>query len=289
MPTYAVTAASGHLGRLVVEDLLARGIPAEGVVAIVRTPAKASALAERGVQVRAGDYARPETLPAALEGVERLLLVSGNEVGARVAQHAAVIDAARAAGATRIAYTSILRAETTENPLAPEHKATEALLRRSGVPAILLRNGWYTENYTQRLGQYLAAGEILGASGDGRVAAATRADYAAAAAAALTRAGDEPATYELAGSPFTMAELARTITEVTGTSVAYRDLAPEELVAALRDLGMDEGSARFVAALEAATQRGDLDAPDTDLVGLIGRPSTPLADAVRAAAHGSGS
>ncbi|SDQ63167.1 SDR family oxidoreductase [Quadrisphaera sp. DSM 44207] len=285
MPVLAVTAATGRLGRLVVRSLLERGVPAGDVVALARTPSRAGDLAELGVQVREGDYSRPQILRPALEGVASVLLVSGDEVGRRVAQHTAVVEAARDAGVGRVAYTSILRAGTTQNPLAPEHRATEEVLRGSGLAWTLLRNGWYAENYTDRLAQHLATGEVVGASGQGRVAAATRADYAAAAAAALAGEGHEGAVYELAGSPFTMADLAATITQVTGTRVRYRDVSPHDLVAELVGAGLDEGSARFVAALEEATARGDLDAPDTDLVSLLGRPSTPLADAVRAAAR----
>src|SRR4051794_34616308 len=156
MPTYAVTGSTGPFGRLAVQELLRRGVPASEIVAIARTPGKAADLAALGVVVREGDYARPETLPAALAGVRRLLLVSGNEVGQRVAQHSAVIEAAKAAGVERIAYTSILRADTTPIALAPEHKATEEALRASGVGYALLRNSWYMENYTQQLGAYLA-------------------------------------------------------------------------------------------------------------------------------------
>lgn len=283
MPTYAVTGASGHLGALAVEALIARGVPAGDVVAVVRTPAKAQALADRGVVVREGDYSRPETLTPALEGVRRLLLVSGSEVGKRVKQHIAVIDAARTAGIERLAYTSILRADSTANPLAPEHKATEQELRASGVPFTLLRNGWYTENYTAQLGQYLATGEIVGATGTGKVSAATRADYADAAAAVLVGEGHDGAVYELGGPAFTFDELAATITEVTGTTVVHRDLPPAELARSLQDKGLDEGTAGFVAGLDASIARGELEVPVDDLARLIGRRPTSLAEAVRAA------
>ncbi|MEU0477640.1 SDR family oxidoreductase [Streptosporangium sp. NPDC006013] len=284
MTTYAITGATGPLGRLVIDALLAGGVAAADIVAIARTPSKAADLAARGVVVREGDYSRPETLPAALRDVTNLLLISGNEVGRRVPQHTAVIEAARAAGVARIAYTSILRADSTELSLAAEHKATEIALRESGVPFTLLRNGWYTENYTGQLGQYLERGEILGAAGDGRIAAATRADYAAAAAAALTGEGHDNAVYELGGTPFTLTELATTITEVTGTKVVYRDVTVPELAGVLQSAGLDEGTAHFVAGLDEAIAHGDLDAPDDDLIRLIGRPGTPPADAVRAAA-----
>ncbi|MER5620053.1 SDR family oxidoreductase [Streptosporangium sp. NPDC002544] len=284
MTTYAITGATGPLGRLVIDALLAKGVPASDVVAIARTPPKAADLAARGVVVREGDYSRPETLPAALRDVTNLLLISGNEVGRRVPQHTAVIEAARAAGVARIAYTSILRADSSELSLAAEHKATEIVLRESGVPFTLLRNSWYTENYTGQLGRYLERGEILGAAGDGRISAATRADYAAAAAAALTGEGHDNAVYELGGTPFTLTELATTITEVTGTKVVYRDVTVPELAGVLQSAGLDEGTAHFVAGLDGAIARGGLDTPGDDLSRLIGRPGTPPADAVRAAA-----
>jgi NAD(P)H dehydrogenase (quinone) len=283
MTTYAITGATGQLGRLVIDELLDRGVPAADVVAIVRSPEKAAALVDRGVAVRAGDYSKPETLPAALDGVDVLLLISGSELGQRVTQHAAVVDAAKAAGVGRIAYTSVLRADTTPLVLAPEHKATEELIRASGVPFTLLRNGWYIENYTAQIPQYLAQGAIVAAAGDGRIAAATRADFAAAAAAVLTGDGHAGAVYELGGTAFGLKELAATVSEVTGTEVVYSAVSTSELVRILTGAGLDEGTAGFVAALDEAAERGDLDTDSTDLARLIGRPSTPLIDAVRAA------
>lgn len=283
MTTYAVTGATGQLGRIVVEELLSRGVPASDLVAIVRTPSKAADLAERGVQVREGDYDRPETLPAALAGVDRLLLVSGSEPGGRVAQHTAVIDAAKAAGVERIAYTGILKAGNTSNPLAGEHEATEEVLRASGIPVTILRNGWYIENYTQQLGQYLERGEIVGATAGGKVSAAARADFAAAAAAALLTDDGAEVVHELGGSAFDFDELAATISDVTGTKVAYRDLSVPEFEAELQQVGLDAGTAGFVAGIDAAIAAGDLETDSDDLAGLLGRPATPLADVVRSA------
>jgi NAD(P)H dehydrogenase (quinone) len=283
MTTYAVTGATGRLGRIVVEELLSRGVPASDLVAIVRTPAKAADLAERGVQVREGDYSRPETLPGALAGVQRLLLISGSEPGGRVAQHTAVIDAAQAAGVERIAYTGILKAGNTSSPLAGEHEATEEALRASGIPVTLLRNGWYTENYTERLAEFLERGEIVSATADGRVSAAPRVDFAAAAAAALLADHDGDAVYELGGQPFTFGELAATISDVTGTKVAHRSLSVEDLQAELEQHGLDAGTAGFVAGIDASIAAGDLETDSDDLARLIGRPTTPLADVVRAA------
>ncbi|MBI9115632.1 NAD(P)H-binding protein [Sanguibacter suaedae] len=282
MTTYAVTGATGPFGRHAVEELLSRGVAPADVVAVVRTPSKAADLAERGVQVREGDYSRPETLPAALAGVQRLLLVSGSEVGARVAQHTAVVEAAKAAGVERIAYTSILRADTTSNPLAGEHRATEQVLRDSGITSVILRNGWYLENYTSQLGQYLEHGAVLGAAGTGKVSGAARADYAAAAVTALL-ADDDGATYELGGPAFTFDELAATVTEVTGTTVVSRDMTPAQYAAALQQVGLDEGTAGFVSSLDASIAAGDLETDSDDLARLVGRPLVTLVDAVRAA------
>jgi len=284
MTTYAVTGATGHLGPLAINALLSRGVPASDIVAVARTPEKADSLAALGVQVRHGDYDRPETLPAALAGVDELLLVSGSELGKRVGQHGAVIDAAKAAGVRRIVYTSAPRADTTELPVAPEHKATEELVKASGLPYTILRNNWYLENYTGQLGTYLERGAVVDATGNGRVAAATRADFADAAAAALVSGEHDNAVYELGGTAFTMDELAAVVAEVTGTPVRHQSVTPEQLAEALRAAGLDDGTAAFVAALDVAIARGDLDSDSDDLSRLIGRPATSLSEAVRAAA-----
>lgn len=281
--TYAVTGASGPLGGLVVEALLDRGVPTGEIVAVVRDPGKVADLSARGVQVRRGDYTDPAGLPSALDGVDRLLLVSGNDVGNRVAQHGNVIDAAAAAGVGRIVYTSVTRADTTQLVLAPEHRATELLLAGSAVATTVLRNDWYTENYTSRLPEYLQRGAIVSATGSGRIGMATRRDYAEAAAAALTEDAHAGRTYELAGPPVTLDDLAAVITDVTGTAVAHTVVSRDELVSILTGAGLDEGTARFVTALDEGIERGDLDVDSTDLEKLIGRPATSLAEAVRAA------
>jgi len=283
MPTYAVTGASGHLGRLAVQQLLACDVPASDVVAVVRTRGKAADLAARGVQVREADYSRPQALGAALAGVDRLLLVSSSEPGQRVAQHTTVVAAAQTAGVARIVYTSMLNADDTTNPLAGEHQESERALREAGVSFTLLRNGWYTENYTDQLDQYLARGEIRGAADGGRISAAARQDYAAAAAAALLQDEEGNRTYELGGPAFDLPALARVIGEVTGTPVTYRDLPVEEYASWLQEAGLDEASAHVMAALDASIAHGDLATDSQDLAHLLGRPATPLADVVRAA------
>jgi uncharacterized protein YbjT (DUF2867 family) len=283
MPTYAVTGATGRLGRLVVGQLLDSGVPAAEIAAIVRSPEKAADLAARGVEIRQANYDDPSTLPGAVAGVRRLLLISGDTPGQRVPQHTAVIDAAKLAGVERLVYTSILKADTTTNPLAPEHKATEDVLTASGLTHTVLRNGWYTENYTDQLPQYLGSGTILGATGGSKISAATRADYAAAAVAALTREEAGNAVYELGGTPFTFDELAEAVSEVTGTRVVHRDLSAAELASALQNVGLDAGTAGFVAALDHSIAIGELVTDSDDLSRLIGRPSTPLRDAIRAA------
>ena len=280
MTTYAVTGTTGHLGPLVVTELLARGVPAADVFALARSPEK---VADLGVAVRRADYADPATLAEALAGVDVLVLVSGSEVGQRIAQHTAVIEAAKAAGVRRIAYTSLTDAARNTGPLGPEHEATEGLLRASGLPYTILRDNWYLENYTAQLPQYLAQGEVLGLDGTARLRPATRGDMAAAIAAAVLDEGTAGATLELGGAPITLTELAATITDVTGTEVAYRDVTADELAGVLRGAGLDEATAAFVVAIEGSVARGELDVPGDDLERLLGRPATTLAEALRAA------
>jgi NAD(P)H dehydrogenase (quinone) len=281
--TIVVTGASGHLGRLVVENLLARGVPAAQIVAAVRTPQKAAELAARGVQVREADYDRPETLALAFAGADKLLLVSGSEMGRRVPQHQAVADAARQAGAGYIAYTSILRAGTTPIALAPEHKATEELIRASGLPFTFLRNGWYTENYDAAITQAAATGVLTGSAGDGRVSAAARADYAAAAAAVLTSEGHQGKAYELGGDPaWAYSDLAAEISNAAGTPVVYQNLTAGQYKQALAEAGLPQHYAELVADSDQAIAAGYLETHSGDLTRLIGRPTTTLAEAVAA-------
>lgn len=284
--TLLVTGASGHLGRLVVEALLERGTPAAEVVAIARNPESLADLAARGVVVHRADYTDPASLDAAIAGVDRLLLVSGSEVGHRIAQHANVIDAAKRAGVGFVAYTSITRADTSDLVLAAEHRATEELLAASGLTYALLRNSWYLENYTGQLPTVLEHGVVLGAAGEGRVSAATRADYAAAAAVVLARDGQghEGAVYELGGDDaFTLGELAETVGRVAGREVVYRDLSAAEYTAALVAAGLPEGYAGVLADSDRGIADGALFTDSGDLSRLIGRPSTKLEDALRAA------
>ncbi|MFV2087742.1 SDR family oxidoreductase [Micromonospora sp. LOL_021] len=286
-----VTGAAGQLGRLVVDELLDSGLPPAQIVAVVRNPEKAGDLAARGVQVRHGDYDQPQTLGPALAGARKLLLISGSEVGRRIDQHRNVVAAATSAGVDLIAYTSILKADTSSVPLAAEHLATEQMIRDSGLPFVLLRNGWYLENYTGSvLPQALATGSVLGAAGSGRVAAATRADFAAAAVAVLTAPAPTDATgtvYELGGDgPFTLAELAAEISRHSGREIAYQDLPADVYTKALTDAGVPEAFAGMLAASDVGISRGDLTTDSGDLARLIGRPTTSLGDAVRAALVG---
>ncbi|RPF22362.1 SDR family oxidoreductase [Myceligenerans xiligouense] len=278
---YAVTGVSGHLGRLVVSELLDRGVGADQVVAIARAPGKVDDLAERGVQVREGDYDRPETLRAALAGVDRLLLVSGSEIGRRVPQHTAVIEAAKVAGVERILYTSVLRADSVGNPVAPEHVETEKALRAAGVPHTVLRNSWYVEVYTGQAEQYLRTGRILGATGGALVSGASRADYAAAAASALLENADGDRVHELGGPGFSLADLAAAITDATGTEVVYEDLTPEAYRAALAEAGVDEATTGFLVALDGSIAAGELTTESDDLRRLLGREPATLTEVVR--------
>jgi NAD(P)H dehydrogenase (quinone) len=276
-----VTGVTGHLGRLAAAQLLDRGTGS--VVGVARSPEKVADLAARGLEVRAGDYDKPSTLVDALAGVDVLLFVSGSEVGRRVAQHVNVIEAASAAGVGRVLYTSAPRADDTQLPVAPEHKATEEFLRGTNLEWTILRNNWYVENYTPQLPRYLADGEIVTAAGGGRVGAAPRADFAAGAVAAALGDGHAGKVYELGGPPFTFDELAAVISAVSGTTVAHRVVSPASLAASLEAAGLDAGTAGFVASLDEAIARGDLDVPSDDLPNLLGRPVTSLEDAFRAA------
>lgn len=282
--TIAITGASGHLGRLVVESLLDSGVTPSDIVAVVRTPAKIDDLAARGVTVRAADYEDPATLRAAFEGVDRLLLVSGNEMGRRVEQHGKVVDAAREAGVKLIAYTSIPNATTTPLKLAAEHKATEELIAKSGLPATLLRNGWYWENYAGDLAGVVERGVLPGAAGDGKVAGAARRDYADAAAAVLTGDGHEGKVYELGGDErLTYTELAEQLSKASGKTVEYRNLSKDEYQAVLQSAGLPDQYAAILADSDAGVATGALDVTSGDLQRLIGRASTPVVEVFEAA------
>ena len=281
MTVFAVTGATGPFGRTAIDQLISRGVEASDVVAIVRTPARATDLAARGVQVRQGDYDAP--LDDALADVDRLLLVSGSEVGRRVPQHRNVVETAARAGVSRIAYTSVLRAAETPLVIAPEHRATEEVLARSGITHSVLRNTWYTENFTGALAAYTSSGAVTHAAGEGRVAAATRADLAEAAAVALMGDDGGDVVHELAGPAFTYAELAAAVSERTGTSVVERSVSGEELSAALTAAGLDAATVSFLVAVDANIAEGALDGDPAQLESLLGRPATTLAGAVRAA------
>ncbi|WP_024889660.1 SDR family oxidoreductase [Luteimonas huabeiensis] len=281
--TIAVTGATGQLGRLVV-DKLKRKVALEEIVALARDPAKA---ADLGVAVRVADYARPETLDAALAGVDVLLLISSSEIGQRVPQHLNVIEAAKRAGVKRIAYTSLLRADTSPLGLGEEHRRTEEALRASGIPCTVLRNGWYTENYTGSIPAALAAGAVIGAAGEGRIASATREDYADAAVAVLTDEGHAGHVYELAGDEaWTLADLAAEVSRQAGRDIPYRNMTEAEYAAALEAAGMPAAFAKLLADSDRGASEGGLFDDGRQLSALIGRPTTPLRDSVRAALAG---
>ena len=282
----AITGATGQLGRLVIDALLQR-VPASEVLALVRDPLKARDLTALGVTVRQADYSQPQTLATALAGVERLLLISSNEIGQRTAQHLAVIDAAKAAGVKLLAYTSVLRADTSALGLAAEHLATEQALSASGLDHVLLRNGWYSENYSAGLPTALEHGVLLGAAGQGRIASAARADYAEAAAVVLTSEGQAGRVYELAGdSAYTLEQLAAQTARQSGKPLVYQNLSQEEYQAALLGIGLPEGFAVLLADSDAAAAKGALFDDGQQLSRLIGRGTTPMADSVAAALKG---
>ncbi|WPB59027.1 SDR family oxidoreductase [Xylophilus sp. GOD-11R] len=277
----AITGASGQLGRLVIQSLLARNIAATQIVAAVRDPSKVADLAALGVVVRQADYSRPDTLTAAFAGVDRLLLISSNELGQRAMQHRAVIDAARTAGVKLLAYTSVLHADSSPLGLAEEHRSTEAAIAASGLPFVLLRNGWYTENYAASIPQALQHGALLGSAGNGRIASAARADFAEAAAVVLTTDGHEGRVLELAGdTSYTLAEFAAQIARAAGKPVAYSDMPQADFKAVLLQVGLPEGLAELLSDSDAAAAQGALADESKTLSRLIGRPTTPWQDTV---------
>jgi NAD(P)H dehydrogenase (quinone) len=276
----AVTGASGQLGRLIIQFLIER-VAADQVTALVRDPGKAQDLAEQGVVVRRFDYNEPETLTAALEDVDRLLLISSNEAAIRVAQHRSVIDAAKAAGVKLLAYTSVLHADISILGLAADHRDTEETLKASGVPYVLLRNGWYSENYLASVPAAIEHGALLGSAADGRISSAPRADYAQAAAVVLTTEGQAGKVYELAGdSSYTLTELASMISQKVAKPVVYQNLPQAEFEAVLISVGLPAGLAALLADSDAAAAKGALFDESGVLGKLIGRATTPILDSL---------
>jgi NAD(P)H dehydrogenase (quinone) len=273
--TIAVTAATGHLGPLVIDELLQR-VPAEQVVAVARNAEKAQPIAAMGVDVRVAAYEDPAALEAALQGVDRLLLISGSEVGKRVPQHTNVVNAAKAAGVSFIGYTSAPKASDTDLILAPEHKATEEVVQASGIPYSIMRNNWYMENYGQTVDAAKQTGEIISSSNGGRIAAVTRSELAAGHATVLTSDGHENTIYEFgADEAWTWDEFAAVLSDVLGRPVTHRNVSTEEHIAALTAAGMPAETAGFFAALDANIAGGALDVTP-DLSRILGRPTTPL-------------
>lgn len=278
----AITGATGQLGQLAVAALQ-KTVPASQIVAIVRNPAKADALAQQGVVVRQADYGDEAALTRALEGVEKLLLISSSEVGQRTAQHRNVINAAKAAGVSFIAYTSLLHADTSPLGLAAEHIETEKLLAASGISYALLRNGWYSENYLASAPPALAHGVFIGAAGDGKIASATREDYAAAAAKVVSEDGHAGKVYELAGDQaWTLSELAAELSAQSGKNVVYQNLSEADFAAALRGVGLPDAFASLLANSDTGASKGGLFDDSHTLSKLIGRPTTPIAASIKA-------
>lgn len=279
----AITGATGQLGQLVIQSLLAR-IPAAQIIAVVRNPERASQLAALGVQIREADYANPSALSRAFAGVEKVLLISSSEIGQRLAQHQNVIDAAKQAGVSLIAYTSLLHADRSPLFLASEHAQTEAALTRSGLPFVLLRNSWYTENHLASIPPALQHGAYIGGAGQGRIASAARADYAEAAAIVLTSPDQAGKVYELAGdNAYTLSEFAAELSRQAGKEIPYVNLSAADYKAALVRAGLPEPVASMLADSDAGASTGALFDDKRHLSALLGRPTTDLASLIRAA------
>lgn len=278
----AVTGATGQLGRLVIDALL-KSTPAGEIIAVVRSPEKARDLAAQGIDVRQGDYTQPETLLSALSGVTKVLLISSNQLGERESQHKAVIAAAKEAGVKLLAYTSLLHADTTPMGLGKEHLATERALIASGVPYAILRNGWYTENYAASIAPAMAHGAFIGAAQEGKIASASRQDYAEAAAAVLTHENAAGKIYELAGdSAYTLAEFTGEIARQSGRDIHYINLPEAEFVGALKEAGLPDALAEMLGDSDASAAKGALFDDSHTLSQLVGRSSTPWQEVIKA-------
>ncbi|MCO5287030.1 MAG: SDR family oxidoreductase [Chitinophagaceae bacterium] len=275
-----ITGASGQLGRLVIQHVKSR-TDATNLVALVRNPDKAKDL---GIEARTFDYNKPEGLVDALAGIDTLLLISGSEVGQREVQHKNVVGAAQKAGVKRIVYTSLLRADTSGLSLAPEHLATEKAIKSSGILFTILRNGWYTENYTVSVPGALKAGAFIGSAGTGKIASAARNDYAEAAAVVLTEPGHEGKTYELAGDEaYTLTDLAATLSQLAHREIPYQNMKETDYARTLQEIGLPEGMAKAFAGYDTGASKGDLFSDDKTLSKLIKRPTTPLSEVIKIA------
>ncbi|HCR3185386.1 TPA: SDR family oxidoreductase [Morganella morganii] len=277
----AITGATGLLGQHVIENLL-QTVPAGQIVAIVRNPAKGASLSRKGISVRQADYNDEASLIRALQGVEKLLLISSSEIGQRVTQHRNVINAAKSANVKFIAYTSLLHADTSPLSLHTEHVETEKMLADSGILYTLLRNGWYTENYLASVPAALEHGVFIGAAGDGKIASAARADYAAVAARVISEDGHAGKVYELAGDEaWTLSHLAKELTEQSGKSVVYQNLSQADFVAALKNAGLPDELSEMLADSDIGASEGGLFDDSHTLSKLIGRPTTTLAESIK--------
>jgi len=278
---YAITGSTGHFGASAISHLLKWGIPASSIVAIARNPEKASSLKEKGVDLRIADYNDPASLEKAFEGVSKVLLVSSSEVGKRLNQHKNVIDAAKSNGVSQLLYTSITRADSSSNILAPEHKQTEEYLTASGIDYVILRNNWYTENYVNEVKYAGQSGVIATATGEGRVASASRDEYAEAAAAVMTGEGHGGTIYELSGAPWDFKELASAASAVHDKVISHKAISVEQRKAILAKSGMDEGTVGFITALDQSIAEGTLDIESQDLEKILGRKPASLEETLK--------
>ncbi|CAB1210955.1 SDR family oxidoreductase [Acinetobacter bouvetii] len=281
----AITGATGQLGQLVIEKLL-KETTAENIVALVRNSGKAEDLKNQGIEVRHFDYDAPESLTPALHGIDKLLLISANEIGRRTPQHKAVIDAAKQAGVPYIAYTSLLRADTSPLGLAQEHRETEALIQASGLKYTFLRNNWYSENYLAGIAHTVETGTLLGAAQEGKISSASRQDYAEAAAKVLSSEGHDHKIYELAGSEsFTLSDLAGFISQAANKEISYHDLSAEEYTQGLIQAGLPAGLVDVIVDADIQAAQGAMFSESKDLENLIGHQSTRIQDTVKALLH----
>ncbi|MEH7097729.1 SDR family oxidoreductase [Neobacillus vireti] len=275
-----VTGATGKLGTKVVDTLL-KAIPASELAVSVRNPEKAEGLRNRGVEVRQGDFDQPETLDQAFTGIDRLLIISADgDNETRIRQHTDAVQAAERAGVKFIAYTSLANATESKNLMAPPHVATEAAIIKTGIPYSFLRNNWYLENEMGSIQGALAGAPWVTSAGEGKVGWALQQDYADAAAAVLLGNGHENSVYELSGPLLTQAELASELGAVLGKEIPVQQVSDEKYAEIMKGLGLPDFVIPIVVGIQESIRNGSLDVESNDFEKVLGRPVTPIKEAL---------
>lgn len=284
--TLLVTGASGQLGRLVLDSLLASGKSPASIIATTRDTAKLADYAAKGVIVRLADFDDAASLDAAFAGADKVLIISTDALdqpGKRLAQHKAAVAAAKEAGAKHILYTSMPQPDDSLVTFAPDHLGTEEAIKATGIPYTILRDGWYAENLFMSLPHALETGSWYTSTGEGRIAHITRADTAAAIAGAVLKAGNESKTYTLTGTKSrTAEEIAAIVSAATGKPLKVVHVTDAQLAEGLKAAGLPEGFIPTIVSFDANTREGKIASVTSDAETLSGRKPTSFEDFVAA-------